>query len=160
MAHTRIWPKRSLILGLCKVTLGSLAQKIGQETVDCIVTEPDLGPALKQIPTGPYAQKIIQKLEPLFFGFIRSSVQGAENDGRLGLVTPYIVTRSGQEVTMPIGEKLEALGFKRVEPFTKDMFATDVKEVERADGLHSLVEMDERHKIGREIHVSRNRAGM
>ena len=47
--------------------VGRLAQKIGQETVDCIVTEPDLGPALRQVPTGPYALKIIQKLEPLVF---------------------------------------------------------------------------------------------
>ena len=49
--------------------VGRLAQKIGQETVDCIVTEPDLGPALRQVPTGPYALKIIQKLEPLYFRF-------------------------------------------------------------------------------------------
>jgi hypothetical protein len=46
-----------------------LVEKIGQETVDCIVCEPDLGPALRQVPTGPYAEKIIQKLEPLYFGF-------------------------------------------------------------------------------------------
>ena len=47
-----------------------LAEKVGQETVDCIVTEPDLGPALRQVPTGPYAQKIIEKLEPLFFSLV------------------------------------------------------------------------------------------
>ncbi len=34
-----------------------LASKIGQETVDCIVSEPDLGPALRQVPTGPYCCK-------------------------------------------------------------------------------------------------------
>ncbi len=68
-----------------------LAQKIGQETVDCIVTEPDLGPALRQVPTGPYALKIIQKLEPLYFGFVEEAHRVLKRDGRLVLVTPYII---------------------------------------------------------------------
>jgi tRNA G10 N-methylase Trm11 len=133
--------------------VGRLAQKVGQENVDCIVTEPDLGPALRQVPTGPYAQKIIQKLEPLFFGFAENAYRVFKGGGRLALVTPYIVTRSGQAVTMPIGQKLESLGFKRVQPFTADMFDGQVKGCEELLELHSLVEMDERHLIGREIHI-------
>ena len=35
--------------------VNKLVEKIGQEAVDCIVCEPDLGPALRQVPTGPYA---------------------------------------------------------------------------------------------------------
>jgi tRNA G10 N-methylase Trm11 len=133
--------------------VGKLVQKVGQEMVDCIVTEPDLGPALRQVPTGPYAQKIIQKLEPLYFGFVEEAYRVLKTGGRLVLVTPYIVTRSGQAVTMPIGEKLESLSFRRVQPFSKDMFAEETKEIEELVGLRSLVEMDEHHKIGREIHV-------
>ena len=56
-------------------------------------------------------------------------------NGRLVVVTPYIVTRSGQAVTMPIGEKLEALGFRRVQPFDENNFSEDV------EGLDELVEM-------------------
>ena len=37
-----------------------LTEKIGREQVDCVVTEPDLGPALRQVPTGPYAQRIME----------------------------------------------------------------------------------------------------
>ena len=54
--------------------VGRLVEKIGQDTLDCIVCEPDLGPALRQVPTGPYAEKIIQKLEPLYFGFVETSL--------------------------------------------------------------------------------------
>ncbi len=68
--------------------VGRLAEKVGQETVDCIVTEPDLGPALRQVPTGPYAQKIIEKLEPLFFGLVDQASKVLKKDGRLVLVTP------------------------------------------------------------------------
>jgi tRNA G10 N-methylase Trm11 len=130
-----------------------LTQKIGQETVDCIVSEPDLGPALRQVPTGPYAQKIIQKLEPLFYGFAGEAFQVLRKKGRLVLVTPYIVTRSGQVVTMPIVEKLEDLGFRQVQPFSENNFSEDVEGLDELADMHSLVEKDERHMIGREIHI-------
>jgi tRNA G10 N-methylase Trm11 len=133
--------------------VAKLTQKIGQEMIDCIVTEPDLGPALRQIPTGPYALKIIQKLQPLYFGFVEEAYRVLKPAGRLVLVTPYIVSRSGQPVTMPIGEKLENVGFKKVKPFAKEMFSDRLEEVEALTDLPSLVEVDERHKIGREIHI-------
>ena len=110
-----------------------LVEKIGQETMDCIVCEPDLGPALRQVPTGPYAEKIIQKLEPLYFGFVEQAFGALKPGGRLVLVTPYIKTRSGQAVMMPISKKLESLGFKNVYPFSKDMFS------QSAGGLERLV---------------------
>jgi tRNA G10 N-methylase Trm11 len=133
--------------------VGRLAEKVGQKTVDCIVTEPDLGPALRQVPTGPYAQKIIEKLTPLFFSLAEQTYKVLKENGRLVLVTPYIITRSGQSVTMPIGRKLEKIGFKLVQPFSKDMFSQDNANLQQLIGLSSLVEIDERHKIGREIHV-------
>jgi tRNA G10 N-methylase Trm11 len=136
-----------------KGDVSRLTEKIGQETVDCIVTEPDLGPALRQVPTGPYALKIIQKLEPLYFGFVEEAYRVLKRNGRLVLVTPYIITRSKQSVTMPIGEKLRNCGFKRVQPLTKEMFSENAVGVEGLISATSLVEVDERHKIGREIHI-------
>ena len=130
-----------------------LPEKIGQEAVDCIVTEPDLGPALRQVPTGPYALKIIQKLEPLYFGFVEQAHRVLKKRGRLVVVTPYIVTRSGQSVTMPIGEKLENCGFNRLQPFSKEMFSESAPRFEELIGVSSLVEIDEHHKVGREIHI-------
>lgn len=133
--------------------VGRLAEKVGQETVDCIVTEPDLGPALRQVPTGPYAQKIIQKLEPLFFNLAEQAYKVLKKDGRLVVVTPYIITRSGQAVAMPIAEKLENTGFKLVQPFSEDMFVKNAREHQELVGMRSLVEVDERHKISRQIHI-------
>jgi hypothetical protein len=54
---------------------------------------------------------------------------------------------------MPIGERLVQLGFKRVHAFSKDMFSPSAGGLERLINTSSLVEMDERHMIGREIHV-------
>ncbi len=129
-----------------------MVEKVGLESVDCIVSEPDLGPALREVPTGPYAQKIIEKLEPLFFGFIEEAYLALKPDGRLVLVTPYIKTRSNEAVTMPISDKLESVGFKRVYAFSGDMFSEKL-DVGRLVHSSSLIETDERHKIGREIHI-------
>ena len=133
--------------------VNKLVEKIGQETIDCIVCEPDLGPALRQVPTGPYAEKIIQKLEPLYFGFVEQAFRTLAPGGRLVLVTPFMKARSGQAVTMPIGGKLQSLGFKRVYPFLKEMFVQSAGGLDRVTNTASLVEMDERHMIGREIHI-------
>jgi tRNA G10 N-methylase Trm11 len=130
-----------------------LVERVGLESVDCIVSEPDLGPALKETPTGPYAQKIIDKLKPLFMDFIEQSYQVLRANGRLVVVTPYIRTRSRDGVTMPIEEKVKELGFKRIYAFTDEMFSVDAPDHGRLMGMPSLVEMDERHKVGREIHI-------
>jgi tRNA G10 N-methylase Trm11 len=129
-----------------------LIAKVGVESVDCIVCEPDLGPALREVPTGAYAEGIIEKLKPLFYGFVEQAYMALKPNGRLVLVTPYIGTRSGQAVTMPIDEKLAQVGFKRIYPFSKGMFEESL-DVGRLVGSGSLVEMDERHIIGREIHI-------
>ena len=130
-----------------------LAAKVGVESVDCVVSEPDLGPALRETPTGPYAEKIIEKLEPLFFEFIEEAYRVLKPGGRLVVATPFIRTRSREAVTMPIDEKIKEVGFKRVYAFTDDMFAPEAPEHGRLMGSPSLVEMDERHKVGREIHI-------
>jgi tRNA G10 N-methylase Trm11 len=133
--------------------VSDLAAKVGLESVDCMVSEPDLGPALKETPTGPYAQKIIEKLEPLFMDFIEQAYEVLKPNGHLVVVTPYIRTRSREAVTMSLEEKIEELGFKRVYVFTDDMFSPDAPEHGRLMGSATLVEMDERHKVGREIHI-------
>jgi tRNA G10 N-methylase Trm11 len=132
-----------------------LAPKIGQEAVDCVATEPDLGPALRHVPTTPYAVKIIEKLEPLYFGFVEEAFKVLRKNGNLVLVTPYIQTRSGNPVTMRIGEKAASVGFTRVCPFQKEIFAKNIVAQQNLTETASLVDAEERHKIGREIHIFR-----
>ena len=129
-----------------------LAQKIGQEAVDCVATEPDLGPALRHVPTTPYAVKIIEKLEPLYFGFVEEAFKVLRKNGKLVFVTPYIQTRSGNPVMMHIGEKAASVGFKTVFPYRKEIFAEGMTQHNLIE-MASLVDAEERHKIGREIHI-------
>jgi tRNA G10 N-methylase Trm11 len=132
--------------------INRLAEKVGLETIDCIVSEPDLGPALKQFPTEPYVLKIIEKLEPLFNDFIEQAYRVLKPNSRLVLATPFIKTRSGQTIIMPIDELLRNVGFKRVYVFSNELFGEGL-DVGRLVNTASLIEMDERHKVGREIHI-------
>lgn len=129
-----------------------LAERIQQE-VDCIATEPDLGPALRHVATAPYATKIIDKLTPLYSDFLESAHERLKKEGRLVLITPHIKTRSGKPVTMRIEEKAVTVGFKRVAPFPKEIVAKDDTAHGNLIEMTSLLDVEERHKIGREIHI-------
>jgi tRNA G10 N-methylase Trm11 len=130
-----------------------LSQKIGWEQVDCIATEPDLGPALRQVPTTSYAQRITEKLEPLYYDLLEEAYKVLKKKGRLVVVAPYIKTRSGKPVTMKIEKKAVEIGFEKVCPFKKERFATSAMVTEKLMAMASFVDVEERHKIGREIHV-------
>ncbi len=133
--------------------VNKLVEKVGQETMDCIVCEPDLGPALRQVPTGPYAEKIIQNLLPVYIAFMEQAYSALRPSGRLVFVTPYIKTRARQSITMPIDKKREELGFRRVYAFSKEMFSQNAGGLDNLLQAASLVEMDQRHLIGRQIHI-------
>jgi tRNA G10 N-methylase Trm11 len=89
----------------------------------------------------------------LYIGFVEEAHRVLKRNGRLALVTPYFITRSGQAVTMPIEEKLVNCGFKAVQPFSKEMFSDNTTGVEELVNMRSLIEVDEHHKVGREIHI-------
>jgi tRNA G10 N-methylase Trm11 len=122
-----------------------------QEEIDCIATEPDLGPALRQVPTTPYARKIIEKLRPLYSDFLRQAYAVLKNDGRLVIVTPYVKTRSGQPVTMHIEQEAKNVGFKICYPFQKHDFAEKDNLLTCLTRTTSFEDVAERHKIGRKI---------
>jgi len=128
-----------------------LASRIGGE-IGCIATEPDLGPALREIPTVPYALKIIENLTPLFDDFLSESYEIMISGGYLAVVTPFIKTRSNKPVTMNIQSMAKEVGFEPVRPFEKTAFVKSASTFPLRD-LTSFIDMDERHKIGRQISV-------
>jgi tRNA G10 N-methylase Trm11 len=108
---------------------------------------------LRHIPTDGYARRIVEKLTPLYFDFLEGGYRVLKDGGYLVFVTPYIRTRSGAFVAMDLEEKAAMLGFKLVCPFEKRIFAEDNRLVEDLAEMSAFVDMEERHKVGREIHV-------
>ncbi len=130
-----------------------LSKKIGYNEIDCVATEPDLGPALRQVPTVPYAKKIIMKLDKLYFTFLNETYNVLRKKCKCVFVAPYLKTRSGQIVTMNIEEKAKKIGFKRIFPFQKENFEKISPEKEEILNINSLVDTNKRHIIGREINI-------
>ena len=124
-----------------------------ENEVDCIATEPDLGPALRQVPTSPYAEKIINKLKPMYNGFLQEAYRVLKKGGHLVFVAPYLRTRSGGPVTMPVEEKAKSIGFKKVYPFQENIFGEDVDVKYKMAEMASFLDFEKRHIVGREIFV-------
>ena len=131
----------------------NLSENIRYKEIDCIVTEPDLGPALKQVPTNAYAQKIINKLDGIYSAFLIESYKILKKNGRCVFVSPYLRTRSGNFLKMNIEEKAGKAGFKRIFPFKKDFFRKSAIKTMKIWEDKSLVDISKRHKTGREIHI-------
>jgi tRNA G10 N-methylase Trm11 len=129
-----------------------LTANIGRETVDCIATEPDLGPPLLHRPTESYAKRITNKLEPLYCDFLNGAYEVLRPEGQLIFVTPWIRTRSGGFVTPDFHGRAEALGFRTVPLFKKEIFGDDVMHTEM--GIEQpLVDVRMRHKISRRFNL-------
>jgi len=141
-------PKYSVFLGDSR----KLTVKIGKETIDCIATEPDLGPPLLHFPTESYAKRITNKLEPLYFDFLDGAREVLRPGGNLVFVTPWIRTRSGGFITLDLHGKAKSLGFRTVPPFREEIFGDNVRYTEMSPEL-SLVDVGTGQKIGRKINV-------
>jgi tRNA G10 N-methylase Trm11 len=131
----------------------NLMGKIGKETVDCIVTEPDLGPPLRHSPTESYAKRITTKLRPLYCSFLEGAYEALRPAGNLVFVTPYVKTRSGRFITLNLEEEAKKIGFRKTYPFEKKVFAHSHLRIEEMATISSFVEIGKRHKIGREINI-------
>jgi tRNA G10 N-methylase Trm11 len=141
-----------------RVLLGNsrkLINHVDAEDIDCIATEPDLGPALRHLPTEHYAEEIVDRLRPLYYDFLEGAYKVLKSKGKLVLVTPLVKTRSEKPVTLKIEEKAETIGFQIVRPFDKADFAEYKRGIEELSETSSFVDAEERHKIGREIHIFR-----
>jgi tRNA G10 N-methylase Trm11 len=150
------WIRREYSLGKADYTVlqgdaRDMVRKIHGE-VDCIATEPDLGPALREVPTESYARQIARSISPLFEDFVHESYQVLREGGYLAVVSPYIRVRSGKPVRLDIQEIAKRAGFKPVRPFSETRFVEFAADFPLTE-LTSFVEVDERHMIGREISI-------
>lgn len=139
----------------CAVFLGdsrNLSAKIGKETVDCIVTEPDLGPPLRHYPTEAYARRITNKLEPLYRDFLKGAHEVLRPGGNLIFVTAQIRTRSRGFVELDLEGTVKALGFIRVHPFEEEILYDSTLH-EELMAAPTLVDVGKRHKIDRRINL-------
>ncbi len=131
------------------------ARKIGSAfggQIDCIATEPDLGPALRQLPTISYANRIIEKLKPLYFQFISSATDALKENGRIAIVTPAIRTRSNHIIRMILLEVAESNKLKAISPFRIEVLNNSCQQA-LMDSEKPLIDINPNQIVGREIQI-------
>ncbi|MHA1341055.1 MAG: TRM11 family SAM-dependent methyltransferase [Promethearchaeota archaeon] len=92
-----------------------LLRKFKSNSVNAIVTEPELGPFLKKMPNNKEARKIISKLISIYSPFFKGASEILKNYGRIVIVLPKIRT-SKQKFGLPISSFLKGTRLKLYNP--------------------------------------------
>ena len=129
---------RKIIQGNAK-RLTNYFEKI---SIDGIVSEPYLGPALKAKPDSYQANRILRELSPMYEAFFREAAQVLKSGGRICIVSPRFQTQSG---TFKID--IERLGSKF------GLRQIDILKPYKIQHQVPILDFEERHKLIREINV-------
>jgi len=113
-----------------------LSHYFEEECIDCIATEPYLGPPLKSKPKKEKAERIINNLKDLYLEFLDEASKILKPKGKISIVFPNFMTIDGKEVRMNIGEIASYAG---------------LKVLELINGKKSIIDADERQMTRREI---------
>ena len=113
-------------------------------SLDAIVTEPDLGPPLKRMPDLNRARRIIRKLTPLYERFIRGSAGILRPGGRLVTISPtFDVGIRKRMVRLNMEALAKGTGLELINPLGGSGIDYDLPFIDR----------EERHRTIREITV-------
>jgi len=113
-----------------------LSHYLEKESIDCIATEPYLGPPLKSKPKKHEAEKMLEELEKLYIKFLTEATKVLKPKGKMSLVLPNFFTNEGEEVKMDIEQMAKETG---------------LKVLELVGGKMSIVDADEKQMTRREI---------
>lgn len=108
------WVKKSFqAVGGFKLIHGNAThlEDIGKNCIDCIVTEPYLGPSWRMPPTPGQAKRTIDGLTKLYLGFLRSSKAILKSGSVIVLVVPIVMDTLGKENTFSLVDICEKLGY-------------------------------------------------
>ncbi len=97
-----------------------LSKYFPQNSVDCIATEPYLGPAVNRFPTRPQIDRVIRELSTLYLGAFGEYAKILKKGGRVVMIFPAFRWES-TFLFMDILSKIEMLGFKQVQLLTADL---------------------------------------
>lgn len=89
-----------------------LSKYFGRESFDAIVTEPELGPLLKSLPTEKEAKYICNKLQTLYEKFFNEARFVLKENGKIVIVIPQFRTKSSKVFTIDMNKIMEKHGFR------------------------------------------------
>lgn len=98
------WAKRTFSCrGTYKIYPGDSArlENIVQSPFDCVVTEPYLGPYLRDLPSRPHAERIIHELTKLYKDVFNGLAKRLKRGGKVVIILPQIPHQGRSKVAVP-----------------------------------------------------------
>jgi tRNA G10 N-methylase Trm11 len=141
----------SLTMKLAEVH--SLPGKIGEGTVERIVTEPYLGPPQIQHPRRDEAMQWKRECEALYYGAFRAFARLLTPGGRVVMVWPAWRVGKREQVFLEGIKEIEALGFRVRDPLITPLIPAPREEDGYLAARHSLLYQREDQHVLREIRV-------
>ncbi|QQG39076.1 MAG: RsmD family RNA methyltransferase [Candidatus Woesearchaeota archaeon] len=91
--------------------------------VDCVATEPYLGPFLKRLPTDGEAKKIVKELEKLYFDLFKEFDKVVKK--RVAIILPRFRTRNNERYKVDVNSIIEGTDFEVVDDFPIDYYGEE-----------------------------------
>lgn len=119
----------------------ALTREFGREVFDAIVTEPYLGPALRQRPGERKAEEIVQKVRELYEKALPEMIAVVKPGKRIVIVSPCF--KAGRFVRLDVRKIAEKHGARVFDPLRDCGTPHEFP----------FIEYEQRHKTGREINI-------
>jgi len=107
-------------LKLFSIDVRNISQKIPQNLVDAIITEPYLGPPMFKMPDLKTVERLLPQLSILYFDTFFQFAKIMKKGGKMVIIFPAFAIGS-QIYFVPILEKIKTLGFKQCDIFPKEL---------------------------------------
>ncbi|MCP4761937.1 MAG: hypothetical protein GY870_09145 [archaeon] len=89
-------------------------------TIDAIVSEPELGPLLKEAPTAKSAKNTINELRAIYGPMFKEASIIVKPKGKLVIILPRIKTDRNKSVSLDLGNLLKGTAFKEFNPINNN----------------------------------------
>lgn len=103
-----------------KIFVADAASFVPNQQIDAIITEPFLGPALKNTPSENFANQQIRNLMPLYRNFFQNALKFLKEKGKIVFILPVYVSPD-KKITFPINTLLDQNLQKHYTILSKDL---------------------------------------
>lgn len=140
---------------LINTDVKTLSKVITANSIDAIITEPFLGPPLRGNESKEQLQKIINELSELYLSAFAEFKKILKSNAKIVIIFPAFKTNK-EILYLPIVEKVEKLGFKKMEKIGNSLI-NDLKKINLSFSRRdSLIYSRPDQKVIREIFIFKN----
>ncbi len=97
------------------------------KNIDCIATEPDLGPYLRKLPTESEARELAKSLSRSYDSLLQQASKLLKKGSKISIVVPNFKTRNSKIIRIGFQSMLKKHGFEIYQPLDNTLIPIDYK---------------------------------